>query len=81
MQEIIKNLETLIREHLDNETISLKENTLFESLEEWDSMEQVAFISIIEEEYKFKFSIQEMTAMSMAKRAGEMAAVIAAKLE
>lgn len=81
MQEIIKNLETLIREHLDNETISLKENTLFETLEEWDSMEQVAFISIIEEVYKFKFSIQEMTAMSMAKSAGEMAAVIAAKLE
>lgn len=81
MQEILKNLETLIREHLDNETISLKENTLFESLEEWDSMEQVAFISIIEEVYKFKFSIQEMTAMSMAKSAGEMAAVIAAKLE
>lgn len=81
MQEILKNLETLIREHLDNETISLKENTLFESLEEWDSMEQVAFISIIEEVYKFKFSIQEMTAMSMAKSAGEMAAIIAAKLE
>lgn len=78
--DIIKELETLIRDNMDDDTIVLKEDTLFEEIEEWDSMEQVNIISMIEEFYGFKFNVGEMTAMSSAKGVGEMAAIIATKL-
>lgn len=78
--DIIKELETLIRDNMDDDTIVLTEDTLFEEIEEWDSMEQVNIISMIEEYYGFKFNVGEMTAMSCAKGAGEMAAIITKKL-
>lgn len=81
MEDIMKNLEALIRDNMDDDSIILTEDTFFEEIEEWDSMEQVAVITMIEELYGFKFNVGEMTAMSMAKNAGEMVAIIAAKLE
>lgn len=80
MADRIKELEKLIRENLDDDTIVLTEDTLFEELEEWDSMEQVNLISMLEEYYGFKFTVGEMTAMSCAKCAGEMVAIIEAKV-
>jgi len=80
MQDIIKVLEELIRDNFDDETISIAENTCFDEIEEWDSMEQVNIITMIEEYYGFKFNVNEMTAMSNTKNAGEMGQIILTKL-
>lgn len=80
MPEIVKTLETLIRDNFDDDTIVLEEDTCFDGIEEWDSMEQVNVITMVEEYYGFKFNVGEMTAMSNAKCAGEMAKIITTKL-
>lgn len=80
MADMLKELESLIRDNFDDDTIVLTENTLFEEIEEWDSMEQVNIISMIEELYEFKFNVSEMTAMSSAKGVKEMMMIIAAKI-
>lgn len=80
MTDILKELESLVRDNFDDDTIVLTENTLFEEIEEWDSMEQVNIISMIEELYEFKFNVSEMTAMSSAKGVKEMMMIIAAKI-
>lgn len=80
MADRIKELEALVRDNFADETIVLTEDTLFEEIEEWDSMEQVNIITMIEALYGFKFNVKEMTAMSSAKGVGEMVAVIAAKI-
>lgn len=81
MTDIIKGIESLVRDNFDDDTIVLTEDTLFEEIEEWDSMEQVNIITMIEELYGFKFSVGEMTAMSGAKGVREMTAIIAEKME
>lgn len=81
MTDILKELESLVRDNFDDDTIVLTENTLFEEIEEWDSMEQVNIISMIEELYEFKFNVSEMTAMSSAKGVKEMMMIIAAKID
>ena len=81
MEDIIKEMESLVRDNFDDVTIVLTENTLFEEIEEWDSMEQVNIITMIEKLYGFKFNVREMTAMSSAKGVREMAVIIEEKLE
>ena len=81
MSDRIKELEKLIQDNMDDNTIVLTGNTLFEEIEGWDSMEQVNLISMIEEFYHFKFNVGEMTAMSCAKSVGDMTSIIAAKLD
>lgn len=81
MVNILKELEVLFRDNFDDDTIELSEDTLFEEIEAWDSMEQVNIITMIEELYEFKFNVGEMTAMSSAKGVKEMMMIIAAKIE
>lgn len=81
MADMLKELESLVRDNFDDDTIVLTENTLFEEIEEWDSMEQVNIITMIEELYDFKFNVGEMTAMSSAKDVKEMMMIIAAKID
>lgn len=79
MADRLKELESLVRDNFDDDTIALKESTLFEEIEDWDSMELVNIITMIEEYYGFKFSVAEMTAISSAKSVKEMLAVIEKK--
>lgn len=81
MEDRIKELETIVRDNFDDDTIVLTESTLFEEIEEWDSMEQVNIITMVEEYYGFKFSVREMTAISSAKSVKDMIAIIDAKAE
>lgn len=81
MTDRIRELEKLVRDNFDDDTIVLTEDTLFEEIEEWDSIEQVNVITMIEGFYGFKFNVGEMTALSSAKSAGEMIEVITKKLE
>lgn len=81
MSDIMNELEALIRDNFDDNTITLTEDTLFEEIEEWDSMEQVNIITMVEKLYGFKFNVSEMTAMSSAKGVKEMIAIIKEKSE
>lgn len=80
MQEIIQVLQKLIQDNFDDSSIVVFENTVLEAIEEWDSMEQVNVITMVEEHFGFKFTVSEMTAMSNAKKVCEMAEIIEKKL-
>ena len=80
MKEIIEVLQEIIRDNFDDETIVIQEKMAFEDLQEWDSMEQVNVITMVEGHYNFKFNMAEMTAMSNAQIVEEMAEVINKKL-
>lgn len=80
MKEIIEVLQEIIRDNFDDETIIIQEKMAFEDLQEWDSMEQVNVITMVEGHYNFKFNMAEMTAMSNAQIVEEMAEVINKKL-
>lgn len=80
MKEIIEVLQEIIRDNFDDETIVIQKKMAFEDLQEWDSMEQVNVITMVEGHYNFKFNMAEMTAMSNAQMVGEMAEVINKKL-
>ena len=81
MKEIINVLEEIIRDNFDDATINITENTRFEEISDWDSMEQVNIITMVEEQYGFKFNVDEMTDMSNAKTVEQMAQVIQEKLK
>ena len=81
MKEIINVLEEIIRDNFDDDTINITENTRFEEISDWDSMEQVNIITMVEEQYGFKFNVDEMTDMSNAKMVEQMAQVIQEKLK
>lgn len=80
MKEIIEILQEIIRDNFDDRSIIIQEKTVFEDMEEWDSMEQVNVITMVEGYYNFKFNMAEMTAMSNAQTVGEMIEVIRRKL-
>lgn len=80
MQEMIQVLRKLICENFADDSIDVAEDTVLCEIAEWDSMEQINIISMIEEEYGFHFNVSEMTAMSNVRTVGEMADIIVKKL-
>lgn len=79
MQDIVDVITLLARDNFDDESINLEEDTALTSIDDWDSMEQVNMIKLIEEQYEFKFNAEELTAMSTADTPGKMARIIEKK--
>lgn len=58
--EILKKLETVYRDILDDEDIVLTEETTAEDIEEWDSLTHVQIVAEIQKVFDVKFSAKEM---------------------
>lgn len=80
MQEIIQVLRRLICENFADDTIDIAEDTVLCEIAEWDSIELINIISMIEEKYGFRFNVSELTDMSNVRTVGEMADIIVKKL-
>ena len=61
----------------DYEKIMVTEQTSADDIKEWDSLMHITLISAVEDEFKVKFSMQEIMEM---KNAGEMAGLIIQKV-
>jgi acyl carrier protein len=73
ISEIIKRLNSIFIDVLDNENIVLNESTTANDVEDWDSLTHIQLIVAIEKQFKIKFTSSEIRDW---KNVGEMCIAI-----
>ncbi|MBR1774282.1 MAG: acyl carrier protein [Bacteroidales bacterium] len=76
-KEILKQVEVIFKDVLDNGDIVLTEQTTANDIEEWDSLSHIQLIVEIEKYFKVKFSSTEILSW---QNVGEMLLAIQSKL-
>jgi len=74
--DIKSKLIDIIRDVLDDETITLSRETSAKDVEDWDSLAHISIIVAIEKEFKIKFDLYELKPL---KNVGEMVDLIQSK--
>ena len=59
-QEILQQVETIFKDVLDEENITLKEETTATDVDGWDSLTHIQLIVAIEKHFKIKFTSKEI---------------------
>lgn len=75
-QEILKQVQEIFRDILDDEEIVLEDSTTAEDVEGWDSLTHIQLIVAIEKQFKIKFTSKEILCW---RNIGEMLDSIASK--
>lgn len=73
MDKIKERLNEVFRDVFDDDSICINENTTSEDIEDWDSLEHINLIAAVEDEFKMRFKMKEVSGM---KNVGEMMAII-----
>ena len=74
--EILKTVQDIFRDILDDEEIVLEDSTTADDVEGWDSLTHIQLIVAIEKQFKIKFNSKEILSW---RNIGEMLDSIAAK--
>ena len=74
--EILKTVQDIFRDILDDEEIVLEDTTTADDVEGWDSLTHIQLIVAIEKQFKIKFTSKEILSW---RNIGEMLDSIAAK--
>ncbi len=74
--EILKQVQDIFRDILDDEEIVLEDYTTADDVEGWDSLTHIQLIVAIEKQFKIKFTSKEILSW---RNVGEMIDSIAAK--
>lgn len=75
--EVLQQVETIFKDILDEENVTLTEATTANDVEGWDSLTHVQLVVAIEKHFKIKFSSKEILSW---KNVGEMVNAIGSKL-
>lgn len=59
-EEILSKVQSIFRSVLNDESVALKDETVADDVEGWDSLTHVQLISEIERSFGIKFSLREM---------------------
>ena len=73
-----EKLQEIFRDIFDDEGLIISEEMSAADIEDWDSLAQINLIIAIEQEFKVKFNLEEI---SQLKNIGEMINLIESKLE
>ncbi len=74
MKNLNERLNNVFRDVFDDHSIMINENTTSADIEDWDSLEHINLIGAVEEEFKMRFQMKEVSSM---KNVGEMMKIIA----
>ena len=68
-EDVYKRLNAVFRDILDDDSIELKDETVADDVDGWDSFEHINLIVGVEEEFGFKIPMGKVVSM---KNVGEM---------
>lgn len=71
--EIYERLTPVFRDVFDDDTIEINDATTADDIEDWDSIEHITLIGAVENEFKVRFKMGEVSGM---KNVGEMVKII-----
>jgi acyl carrier protein len=77
-QEILSEVQDIFRDHLEDDSIVLTDETTANDVEGWDSLMHLQLIVAIENHFKVKFTSKEILQW---KNVGEMVSSITKRLE
>ena len=77
VSQILKEVNDIFIDVLDDESIKINESTTAKDVEEWDSLNHIQLIVAIEKHFKIRFTTAEINGF---KNVGEMCVGIAAKI-
>jgi acyl carrier protein len=77
MEQILKEVNQIFTDVLDNDSITLKKDTTANDVEEWDSLTHIQLIVAIEKHFKIRFTSAEIQSW---KNVGEMCDAIQGRL-
>ena len=77
-EEVFEKLNEIFRNNFDDETINLTDETCSDDIEDWDSLEQINLVVVIQDKFGIRFNIDEVNSM---KNVGEMVDFIIRKME
>ena len=75
--EIYVRLNNVFRDVFDNESISVNDKTNSNDIEDWDSLEHINLIVAVENEFRIKFNMKEITTMN---NVGDMVDIILSRI-
>lgn len=67
--EILNGLNEVFRDVFDDESIVVNDSTTADDIDGWDSLEHINLVLAIEQHFRIKFSMKEVTTF---KNVGEM---------
>jgi len=62
--EVLKEIEKIVRDVLDSETVTLTMDSNSESVKGWDSLAHITILGLLEEQFRVKYSLLEMAGFS-----------------
>jgi acyl carrier protein len=75
--EILAKINEIFQDAFDDESLEVNEATTANDIEGWDSLMQMNLIEMIEDEFEFQFSMDEVAAL---KNVGSIVDVVAARV-
>lgn len=71
--DVLKKLTEVFRDVFDDDSIVINESTTSADIEDWDSIEHINLVGAVEDEFKIRFKMKEVSGM---KNVGEMIDII-----
>jgi len=62
-KEIFIEVQGIFRDIFDDDNLVIQNNTNADDIEEWDSLNHINLISVIEKEFKIKFALGELASL------------------
>lgn len=76
-EEVYERLNEVFRDVFDDDSITVKDTTNADDIEDWDSLEHINLMAAVESEFSVKFSMGQIVTM---KNVGEMVDIILQKI-